>query len=310
MVEFDRFVAVVNPVSSQAAQALPRIDNLREHYPKAGYVQIDTSIEFERTIEDIANKVEPGDVCLIAGGDGTIHHTMLALLTSSGDAPMLPLWAGNGNDLAHMLNGNRPLIRNTHELLKNGETVTINPIELSFSGLQTELALCYAGFGMMAEGARQANDAAYRTKRGYHWRPVRALHEARALGPLPFTATPFTVTDEQGRPRQVRDVTFANGNRIAKYGHPPTELTKREFFHFELSREAASALWIGRLAMGTPVGEYVRMGDTYNFRIEDDVLAHVDAEPFAVPAGTAVRVSTHALPVQAVATRRQLLGSN
>lgn len=307
MVEFERFVAVVNPVSSQAAHARPRIENLREQFPRAGYVQIDTSIESERTIDDIVNKVEPGDVCLIAGGDGTIHHTMLALLENASTAPMLPLWAGNGNDLAHMLNGNPPRVKRTHELLREGNTVSINPMELAFSGLRTELALCYAGFGMMAEGARLANDATYRNKPGYHWRPVRSVHEARALGPLPFTAQPFTVADEQGRQRRVRDVTFANGNRIAKYGHPPTELTKREIFHFELPEHANSALWIGKLALGAPAGEYIHLGEGYNFRVENEVQAHVDAEPFMVPAGTTAHVGIHAYPIHAVATRRHLI---
>ncbi len=301
MVEFERFVVIINPASSQAHKVSPRIKNLREHFPVA-YEEVLTSEDSERTTEDILNKLQPGDLCLNAGGDGTEQSIMHALIASDTEVPLLPLWGGNGNDKAHMLNGNPPFASHTHELLKKGEVVDIHPIEIAMSSLRTKLAGNYAGFGATAEGARELNLKTYRSRSGYNLRPIRAVYEARTLAATPFQAEAFTYTINGGEESAI-DITFANGNRMAKYGHPRARLTEKEIFLFLCQTRTQVPLWASTLVAGIPQGEKIHWGEHHLFQLGQTVLAHVDAETFSIPAHTEVRVGIHAQPFQAISTR-------
>src|SRR6185437_8881055 len=100
----------------------------------------------------------------IAAGDGTVNLIVdlllhdPALTTEQRQTPILPLWGGNANDLANMLNGaaTRSKLR---RLLQHGHVVSIRPIICTLStpggSRQVYAAACYASFGASAYASEE-----------------------------------------------------------------------------------------------------------------------------------------------------------
>ncbi len=114
MPAFNHFVVLVNPASTNAARVEHSISELRRMYP-AGEVVVRHTLPTEkanrRQIARWAAGFRPGTLLCIGAGDGTVNLVVEVLLQAPGlsaearRTPILPLWGGNANDLACMLNG-------------------------------------------------------------------------------------------------------------------------------------------------------------------------------------------------------------
>lgn len=281
--DFERLVAVVNPNSSQIESVSARVNHIREAFPVA-YTEIETSPNSEETTDRIAETVQDGDIVLVCGGDGTVHDCITA------GVPILPLWGGNGNDLAHIANG-VPDHHNPADILRHGKAVPINPLDITLAGMTRFYAGLYTGYGATAEGAQKLNQAHYRGRPGYRFAPVRFGYEAVTLGPTGLLAKQFTVHHKEGDDHKAIDLTIANGSRMAKVGRPPVQLERPGALMFDCRSKLQVPMWAGSLALGTISGKEVTPEQPVAFSFDRDVLGHVDAEPFMVEAEQTVEVA-------------------
>jgi hypothetical protein len=299
MAQFERAAVLSNPVCTRAKTVQRRVAELADS-PFGRHLEvIVTEPEREATENKIRSRLRPGDVLCVAGGDGTVNTAV----RSAGEVPVLPLWGGNGNDLAHMLNG-RPTNRPSR-LLEKGKVVAIRPIQGSItteSGTTTEIASSYAGFGAGALGALYLNDGVHREKLFYSLAGMRLLYEADLLLRSFAASEPFSVCRD-GKEQDIFDLTVANGPRIAKFGRLPLRLTEERQFAFGVEEKG---IWpiarrMGALAIGRPDGEYITDG-AYEFTLLSNTLAHFDAEPQILFAGTHVSIRQAETPFYAVTT--------
>ncbi|HEU4913874.1 MAG TPA: diacylglycerol kinase family protein [Candidatus Saccharimonadales bacterium] len=299
MAAFERAVVLTNPMCTRAKSVRRRVAELADS-PYGRHLEvIPTKPDREATEEKIRQCLQPGDVLCVAGGDGTVNTAI-----RSANVPILPLWGGNGNDLAHMLNG-RP-VRRPSRLLERAEVVPIRPIRGDISIADentTEIAGSYAGFGAGALGALRLDDGGHRKKIFYSIAAARMLYEADLLLKSLAEAQPFTVTRD-GEKQSVYDITLANGPRIAKVGRLPVQLTEERCFAFETTDKSFMPITqrMGALAIGRPSGSYIT-DKTYDFTVHEPVLAHFDAEPQILPPDTHVSLSLAEEPFYAVTTR-------
>ena len=117
-----RVVILENPVSTRAAEMAVRLHGVHHEYGKS-IVTLPTTGETERDETALAELLEPGDVLCIAGGDGTVNLAVNVLAEEEQSAkriPILPVWGGNGNDLARTLNGSRGR-RKVEQIIREGE---------------------------------------------------------------------------------------------------------------------------------------------------------------------------------------------
>lgn len=299
MAAYERLLTVVNPYSSYAHRVRDRVDSIRERY-RLPYVEVHTSADSRQTVEYIEDQAEDGDVCLIAGGDGTVHDAVTALTGTN--VPILPLWGGNGNDMAHIANG-QPSHRPPHELLARGQAVPIRPLTVAVEGLGAYYAGLYTGYGGTGRGTKRLNQASYRKLPGYRNRAVRLLYEAATLGPIALTTRPFHVSEPSGTTYRAIDVTVANGPRMAKVGRPPVGLEEPRAIQFSCTSRARVPLWAGALATGRVAHREITPNAPYRFSVDQPVVGHVDAEPFILEPEQQVTVGISPVSFQLISTR-------
>ena len=112
---FDRFVVFTNPRSSERHQANKKVLELIQLFPHVPIETFETATggaaAYARLLEEHVAELGPHTLLCIAAGDGSINYLIQALLFEAvlpaevRHTPVLPLWGGNGNDLASMLNG-------------------------------------------------------------------------------------------------------------------------------------------------------------------------------------------------------------
>ncbi len=314
---FERFIVVRNPVSTHANRATRRLAEIRRLAPDAELIDIQTRPGGRKAnralLRRYANKLGPNTLLCIVAGDGTISLVADMLLSDPdlpGQArltPVLPLWGGNANDLAHILNGTAA--RSLRTLLKRGRIVPVRPLQADITtsdgAHETRLAVCYASFGASAFSARllgQQTRASRPLDRLYGGRFVRELvHVSRALR----QTTVFAI-DEADHRRDVYEMAFMNGPRFAKVAGIPLRITDEVFHRATVERKHFWSL-IFRAAQLTNRRAAPQMrGHEAAFTVHDATWAQFDGETVQIAAGTNVRIAIASQPFYALASARQL----
>ncbi|HVU59554.1 MAG TPA: CDP-alcohol phosphatidyltransferase family protein [Candidatus Saccharimonadales bacterium] len=316
---FERFVVIRNPISTSAHRTDERLAELRAVRPDAEIIELRTRPGGSRAnaalLRDHAAALGPRSLLCIAAGDGTVNMIMAFLLTDPAlpDAarrtPVLPLWNGNANDLAYMLNGPvRPRV--FRRLFKRGRVMAIRPLRCVLhlpNGQQEErLAACYASFGASAFAARELERTMRRKTPLRQPALTRLGQETVAVYRAMRRAPTFRITDTargKSKDRVIFERVFLNGSRFAKVFGVPLRLTDHKFHRATIEHKhlAAIVFNIALVATGNASGRVAGTHDS--FTVHDYVWAQFDGEAVRLKPGTTVEVSIAEQPFYALSTR-------
>jgi diacylglycerol kinase family enzyme len=311
---FDRLIVIRNPISTDAHRAARRIHELRELCPSCDVIVLDTKRGGRPPNAQLLKRhqAELGERTLlcIAGGDGTVNMFLDILLydTSISDTarqtPILPLWGGNANDLAYMLNGS-PTHATLAALFQKGRIVKIYPMmcTLRHQGrTDVHVAACYASFG--ASGfAMQELERSIRARS-----PMRQPAVTRFGGELVGVAwslmrSPTFTVSESNKRKVIFERMYLNGSRFAKVAAVPLRLTDRRFHrttaeHKNVFTIAARMLDLIRDRAGR------RLSATHDsFTVHDAIWAQFDGEVVSIPAEAHISMDMADRPFYALSIR-------
>ncbi|HEY8998748.1 MAG TPA: diacylglycerol kinase family protein [Candidatus Saccharimonadales bacterium] len=307
---FKRVVVIRNPVSTHAERAPKYITQIRAHFKDAEVTVLETvrgGIEAnEKHLKPHTKLFGPETLLGVVAGDGTFNMVATILMNISSEArqtAMAPLWGGNANDLAHMLNGRAP--RSLTRLLAEAQTVNVRPLECTLtlpSGeKETRLAICYASFGASAAAARRLGEV-IRTDHPSHVVPgVRFVREMGSVWRTMQHSQRFTVTDEGGASRPLFEGAFFNGSRIAKVNGLPLRLAEEHFLGVTVEKRSMASLLlhIARVTRRYNAPKFQKAHAA--FLVKEGVTAQFDGETVAIPADTNVEIALAQTPLRLLA---------
>lgn len=255
----------------------------------------------EAAIVEVLKKCDQNSLVCVGGGDGTVSTVIRAVVNShkltdeNKAAAILPLWGGNANDMAVMLNG-MPSTVNMTKILKNARKRKIYPLQITLSSdheqLPVHVAGCYASFGATAEALARMEDSAHvrDAKKSKH-KLTRFVMEFKEIGKTVFSVQPITVQPEKQQTTELYDRLFVNGSRYAKILRSPVELHERRYFVLT-SKDKNWWRFIVRTVRPLVTRAGGKISDRQrSFTLKDPTYMQVDGEVFQLPANTHVTVS-------------------
>lgn len=307
-----QIIAVTNPHSSNAARVTKKIRQLEKRLGNK-IVSLPSErnplVFKKKFIKRIQGYSHKPVVVLIGGGDGTVHQVVKATI----DVPepgrkniiLLPIWGGNANDFAYMLNG-VPAGKSLFKVISAGKIIKIHPLEISLTRKNSETiahAICYASFGASAFAA-DIIDKTGAARDGLFsnvavvvigkevFRVVRALRSA-----LPFRAR------VNGKRVKIFEQVFVNGSRIAKINRLPVKLTDKAFYSVghQPNKHPFIVLRIIQILSGKRVGSVTNR--PVKFEVKEPVLGQYDGEVIKIPGNTRVKISVSKQYIYALSTR-------
>jgi phosphatidylglycerophosphate synthase/diacylglycerol kinase family enzyme len=315
MALFDRVVVIRNPVSTDAHKTKYRIDVLRSLLPESEFYDIETvagGVSTNRTLlRQHQALLGPRTLLCIAAGDGTIHLILNSLLhddeltEAAKNTPILPLWCGNANDLAYMLNGAWSP-RRLRNILNRGAVVSIRPLDCTLRNVhgheQRYLASSYASFGASAYASQELERVIHRGSPTRRFVVSRIGQEVFAVFWALAKAPTFTITTHD-RTSIIFERTYLNGSRFAKVIGLPLHLTDEKFHRNTIEHKNIIALFFS--VIGLMINRAVsKRAITHDaFTIHDTVWAQFDGEPIRLASGTKTIISVSKQPFYALSLR-------
>lgn len=316
LLSFDKFIVFYNPVSTNSRRSGKRIAELRELFPSKKVEVIETSSEGpeanKRLVVTKAKNFDSKTVICIASGDGTVSAVLEALMTSpqistkARKVPVLPLWGGNANDLAHMINGlsHKTSLR---KIFEQGAIVPIYPINVEFKTrqqIESRVAACYVSFGASAFAAQQTELPKNKKKKIHVVPGVRMVNEMAVVAKSLIKSKPFTI-EANDETLPVYERIFVNGSRIAKIDRLPVRLNQKAFYEATLSHKHPKALLsllsALKILKNRTYGEVTEKD--ISFVLNNDTWAQIDGEVLKLPKNTQVKVSLSKIPFYVISTK-------
>lgn len=315
---FSRVVILRNPRSTRAQDEMGLVETLTGHFKPSQVHELHTHSDKGKAKDWVAGALkekllDPKTLVAVIAGDGTLNHVVNQLLTDKRLEPrhrrtaILPLWGGNANDLARMLNG-MPSRAQVSRLIEHGKVVAVHPIEFNFKGKRTKLtnilALCYASFGASGAVAQAINESEFRRITLKTWPPLRILRELTLVIKTLNNAPRFKVADgPEGKPRRLFERVFINGSRLAKVERVALKLTDKHFYETSVTRMRLGAMFSRALELSDRRFSHKVAETEATFTVLSDVLAQFDGEDKEIPAGTTVTATVHDEPFYALSLR-------
>lgn len=307
----DELLIIANPVSANAIRGKRLITDLLQAHPEANVDVYPTSpdgreVNQKRLIAMLEKRVSSDHHrknlwIVLATGDGTIRDVAEALQFAKEPIrtiPVLPLAAGNGNDLssmAHSLKGKyAPGL-----LLDRAHMQPVYPLECHVSyddGTEaTKIGVGYITFGATAHAARSIDK-----DRGYG-KLKRLVREKTIAVQALLHAGHFEI-EEDGEKQMVFERIFANGNRMAKHFRLPGKLEHESFHDIKIADGSFVPLAInaGRLACGLLRGQSIAGDKTVAFTALSPTMMQLDGEAFDLQAGAHIAISSAQYPLHVV----------
>jgi len=311
--DFDCFIVVRNPKSTNARNTERRIAEIRASAPDAEVIVVETSPKGynanKQLLRGYANKLGKRTLVCIAAGDGTINSVIEGLLSdpalpdAARHTPILPLWCGNANDLAHMLNGKSYRAR-IATLLERGQIVKVYPLSCTLETAgktATRHAACYTSFGASAY-TTQALGRAIRQQTLFHrWPLGRLMHEFGIVISAMRKAPVFRAA-QNNRELTIFECIFFNGPRFAKVMGVRRHLTDKNFHMAIVERKRFSDVMISIFKLRR--NSVALTATQAQFTALDSTWAQFDGEAVEIPAGTTVHLSVARRPFYALATKQ------
>ncbi len=310
--KLNRIIIVINPQSSNVYRIEKRSQELSRLFPDKTITIVETTREPSSLVAKLEKELKTSaglTVIGIGGGDGTVNSVVNALMKLSkrinlAETPVLPLWGGNANDFAHMLNGlsSRSTLRS---LLGNGEIVTIHPLEVTMhsqgQAKKTRYAACYASFGASAYAAAELEKSSPELQPSVKSTLIKVSHEVIQALRAVLEAPSFDA-EQDGKKIKIFEHMFSNGSRIAKVDHLPVKLHEKKFYRLVKSQKQPS-LWfyIKWNLTGKRDGEITDR--TSEFTLKERAWAQFDGEATIVPKNTNVSVGHADRPFYAITTK-------
>lgn len=314
MQEFSRLIVVVNRRAANAERAERLVRDV-ERLLGISAQRVDVSgkspAEIKQAVERLRSELGSRTLLCIGGGDGTVSSVVQAVVTSNKltaaqkKVVLLPLWGGNANDLAVMLNGYVHLT-SIKKVINNGTVAKIYPMRLSLTHKKdaktTRIATCYASFGATAQAtwamertAHARDGSAPRTALRTLTREIleawRAVTEIDSFG--------VQVGDTS---RRLYDRIFVNGPRFGKLQGIPVKLQERKFFEAEASKKNLYfAIYVYKTFLRHTHGAVT--DKPVKFVISDPTRAQIDGEVLEVAAHTAVQITINPTPFHALSRK-------
>lgn len=311
---FSQVIVLLNPASTHAKQSMERIGLLEDICGKDRVTVIKTAKEGaaanRQLLRDNAHLLGPRTILCVAAGDGTVSLVIETLVTDKAipdearRTPVLPLWGGNANDLAHMLNGVYSR-QHLYAVFERGQIIAIHPLACTLREPRKKpverIAACYASFGATAFAAAKLNEPEHRNH------PLHRLPGGRFLKELltGFSAlmeAPTFHIREEGQLKVVYERTFLSGSRFAKIGRLPFKLTDDVFYFSSLGDKRLFAILprLLRFLQKRFADRFMR--SHAHFTVQETTLAQFDGEHTRITAGTKVTVELSSQPFYTVST--------
>jgi hypothetical protein len=312
-IEFKRVIILVNPRSTHIRAAENRIALIKQLLSHIPVQRLELDVAENKTTASLlgAHKahLNKGTLLCVAGGDGTVNSVLKYLMSktapkTASQTVLLPLWGGNANDLAHMLNG--AAFKNVvPDILRHGNVVPIRPLccELISPAGDSSLyiASSYISFGASGIAARRLNTLLHRNSAWHKVPGGRTLRETLTVLETFARISDFHIT-ENGKTTGIYERIFINGSRIAKVRSLPLKLTDDAFYKLTIKEKRLRAVVMYlRELFRRPQAEQEH--EEVSFVCEDQAWGQADGETFRVPAGTKVRVYRLPTPFHALSTR-------
>jgi len=309
---FERCVVVVNPVSSNYDRGQRLIRELATLFPDNRLEIIEMRhTDYERPswlITRLNAAIDNKTLLAIAGGDGTnnlIIDTLLrsaAVSSAAQNVTILPLWAGNANDLAHMANGNPPA--SIESTLNSGAVIPIYPLAVTTrhtSKTTIKLAVCYVSLGASAYASARINDPSRRSKRVYRLPGGRMLSEMASVTRA-FIGAPTFESTINGTRRRIYDIAMINGSRIAKVNRIPIKLTDNTFYEILVDRKHPFIVsYFIQIVRGISVERRTRK--ERSLTLDETTWAQIDGEALQIPGHTDITVQHYDKPFHLLSTK-------
>ena len=314
MLQFKMYYVFYNPATTYASRGRRRIAELKRLVGNE-HVMVIESLPHglaanRRLLEARMQRFGSDAVLCVAAGDGTVNLAMETLVSSRklADAtrltPLLPLWGGNANDLAHMLNGSERT--SLGKVFAKAESVAIYPLACRLrypdGEQETRVAACYASFGATAYAAAHLNRPRHRHNPWWNM-PVSKPFGDFLAGANGLIEAPLFDINERGKRKKIYEREFINGSRFAKLNFASVRLTDRAFRVLTIRHKhiawIANHLW----QLFTRYGDDRRVQDDVTFTCEHQAMAQFDGETLQLPAGTTVTVGLADTCFYALSTR-------
>ena len=315
MALFDHIVVIRNPVSTDAHKTKQRIDVLQRLLPSSDLHIIETVAGGIAANSALLRQHEqllgPRTLLCIAAGDGTIHLILNSLLhdaklsPAAKSTPILPLWCGNANDLAYMLNGAWSP-RRLRNILNRGSVVRIKPLECTLRNVHGEeqqfVASSYASFGASAFASQELERVIPRGSPARRFVVSRFGQEIFAVLRALAQAPTFTIT-AHGRTSIIFERTYLNGSRFAKVIGIPLRLTDEKFHRQTIEHKHIITLFLNLIGLMTDRKISKRAITHDAFTVHDTVWAQFDGEPVRLASGTEATIAVSEQPFYALSLR-------
>jgi len=296
---FKRCVVVVNPVSSNYDKGQSLVRQLSDLFPKDKLEIIELrEIDYERPnwlITRLNAALDADTLLTISGGDGTVNLVVDTLLRSDSISPsarravILPLWAGNASDLAHMSNGNAPA--SIDKLMHEAKIVEVYPLAVTTyhaGKTSIKLAIGYVSLGASAYASFRLNNPSHRRRRIYRLPGGRNVSDMMSIVRA-FIGAPTFETSINGERRFIYDIAMINGPRIAKVSRIPVKLVDKQFHEILVIRKHPLMLsYAIQILRGITVEK--RTLTERVLTVTDKTWAQIDGEALEIPGDTEITV--------------------
>ncbi len=314
--DFERIFVFFNPASTHAKRSERRIKELEKLYPHKVEV-VKTSSEGraanQAILRKLAHRLSEKTLVGIAAGDGTVGLVVETLTATGKDripqaaskAPILPLWGGNANDLAYMLNG-LSVGKRLSRVFSKAEIVPIYPLIVTITSpdkkdTSTHIAACYAALGVSGRMAHTLNKRSYRAPSVWKSLGFKVIRELVYVTQTFKIATKFTYSQSNHKHRAY-ELLFANGSRMAKVDRLPITLSEPYFYADHLEHSTFGAVMRKFMNVARGQRRERRLHQRLHFTVHDQVWAQFDGEPEKIVANSEMSVRLHDQPFYALAS--------
>ena len=307
---FKHIILIINPQSSNIHRVKKRADELARLFPEQAMTILETTVQpsqfaakLHKTLAALAEPV----LLAIGGGDGTVNLVLNSLMDLSPDSDtaaiaLLPLWGGNANDFAYMLNG--PSSRaSLGSVVARGQPVAIHPFKIKISRPgrpgTTHYAASYASFGASAYTADRLAQPG-KDKRLFGKSTASKITSEVVRVFQAMVDAPLFDAEQDGQRMKIFEQVFANGSRMAKVDRLPVKLNEKAFYRAVQSEKHPLYLLV-QFLRGKQIGQV--SDKSVRFTIRERAWAQFDGEVMILPANTVVSVGLAKTPFYALSTK-------
>lgn len=309
---FRRCVVVVNVASTNYDRGQQEIKQLATLFPAKNFEIIEMSHnDYARPswlITRLNAAIDAKTLLAVAGGDGTVNLIVDTILRSSAvseaarQVVILPLWAGNANDLANMANGGSP--SSMESIIKKGTVSTVYPLAVTTqheAEATTKLAVCYVSLGASAYASARISKPSHRSKRFYRVRGARFLTDMASVARA-FIGAPTFESSFDGTKRRIYDLVIINGSRMAKISRSPVKLTDKNFYEILVFRKHPLIIsYFLQIVRGISVERRTRTERILT--LNEATWAQIDGEALQIAGNTDVSIHYNEQPFYLLSTK-------